>query len=310
MNLIESADFSRRQNWLYTPDGQPRGYIESQRLRELWFHTGTACNLACPFCLEGSKPGDDRLQLLTLADVKPLLDEALALGVESFSFTGGEPFVARDIHRILAYAAQQRPCLVLTNGTAPLRQRLEQIAPLAQAANPIRFRISIDYPNAERHEAGRGEGTFEESFTTMKALHELGFGLSLARQWQPDEDTPAVEAAFRQHLRRHRLPQDMHLVSFPDFFPPDSHIKTPQITESCMTSYHTAQSRADFMCAFSRMVVKKDGKMRVYACTLVDDDSNYDLGSTLRESLQQRVMLGHHRCYSCFKYGASCSEGK
>jgi len=56
-------------------------------------------------------------------------------------------------------------------------------------------------------------------------------------------------------------------------------------------------------------VVKKDGVVRVYACTLVDDDSDYDLGASLSESLKPRVMLGHHRCYSCFKYGASCSEG-
>ncbi len=309
MNLINTNDISRQENWLYTPTGEPRGYIETQQLRELWFHTGTACNLACPFCLEGSKPGDDRLQLMTLADVKPFIDEAVELGVESFSFTGGEPFVARDMHNILDYASQSRPCLVLTNGTAPLYQRLKQIAPLVQAAHPIRFRISIDYPDPERHEAGRGEGTFEESFITMKALHELGFGLSLARQWQPEEDTAAVEEAFRAHLRRHGLPEDLHLVSFPDFFPPDSRVQTPDITENCMTTYHTAASRADFMCAFSRMVVKKNGRPSLYACTLVDDDSDYDLGATLSESLKPRVMLGHHRCYSCFKHGASCSEG-
>jgi hypothetical protein len=44
------------------------------RWTELWFHTGTACNLDCPFCLEGSRPGDDRLQRITLADVRPLID--------------------------------------------------------------------------------------------------------------------------------------------------------------------------------------------------------------------------------------------
>lgn len=308
MDLIQTERLQQRRNTLYTPAGEPRGYIETPRLRELWFHTGTACNLACPFCLEGSKPGDDRLQLMTLEDVKPFVEEALQLGVERFSFTGGEPFVARDMHRILAHAAQHRPCLVLTNGTAPLRQRLEQIAPLARAQHPIRFRISIDYPDAARHEDGRGAGTFEESFATMQALHDLGFGLSLARQWQPDEDTAAVEQRFRDHLRRHGLPEDMHLVSFPDFFPPESPVTTPAITEHCMTTYHTKESRADFMCAFSRMVVMKNGRARVYACTLVDDDSDYDLGGSLAESLGPRVMLGHHRCYSCFKHAASCSE--
>ena len=63
------------------------------------------------------------------------------------------------------------------------------------------------------------------------------------------------------------------------------------------------------MCNFSKMVVKKNGSMGVYACTLVDDDSDYDLGSTLSESMKIRIMLRHHRCYSCFAFGASCSEG-
>jgi hypothetical protein len=48
--------------------------------------------------------------------------------------------------------------------------------------------------------------------------------------------------------------------------------------------------------------------MRIYACTLVDDDLRYDLGEDLESAMQQRIMLAHHRCYSCFAYGSSCSE--
>ena len=62
------------------------------------------------------------------------------------------------------------------------------------------------------------------------------------------------------------------------------------------------------MCHFSRFVLKKGGRVRVYACTLVDDEEDYDLGETLTESMRPRIMLKHHRCYSCFAYGASCSE--
>jgi hypothetical protein len=62
------------------------------------------------------------------------------------------------------------------------------------------------------------------------------------------------------------------------------------------------------MCAFSKMVVKSGGRMRVYACTLVDDDPAYDLGGSLAEAMGRRVTLAHHRCYACFRYGASCSE--
>ena len=75
-----------------------------------------------------------------------------------------------------------------------------------------------------------------------------------------------------------------------------------------MTRYQTEATRQAFMCAFSKMVIKKDGRVRVYACTLVDDDERYDQGANLQAGLQQRVMLAHHRCYSCFAYGSSCSE--
>lgn len=299
---------ARTDDWLYTPAGEPRGYIDTQQLRELWFHTGTACNLECPFCLEGSKPGDDRLQLMTLADVKPFIDEAVTLGVENFSFTGGEPFVAREFHKILAYALQFRPCLVLTNGTKPLLQRLDQVEALLESAHPVRFRVSIDYPDAERHEAGRGAGTYTESFKALKALHDLGFEISVARQWEAGEDSDLVEAQYRKQLLLSGLPDSVRLVAFPDFLPPGASASVPDITENCMTEHHSAETRAQFMCGFSRMVVKQGGRLGVYACTLVDDDADYNLGASLAESLQTRVMLRHHRCFSCFKHGASCSE--
>ena len=291
-----------------TPDGAPFGYIEPHLLRELWFHTGTACNLACPFCLEGSKPGDGRLDRITLSDAKPIIDEAVELGVEQFSFTGGEPFIVKDFVNILRYAASLRPCLVLTNGTDPVIKRLHQIETLTNTAHSIAFRISFDYPEAAKHDAGRGAGSFELSWQSMQALHQLGFKVSIARQMDTGEDTAAVDAEFRRLLIEHGLPRDTTIVPFPDFLVPGSNPKVPFVTENCMRTYQTEDTRREFMCAFSKMVIKLNGRMRVYACTLVDDDESYDLGSSLSESMTRRVMLHHHRCYSCFAFGSSCSE--
>lgn len=303
-----AAVIDKPVSWWRTPNGEPRGYIRTGRLDELWIHTGTACNLACPFCLEGSKPGDNRLQLVKFTDVQPYIDEAIVLGAGQLSFTGGEPFLARDFPSILEYAAQRASCLVLTNGTKPLQHRIHQIEPLLRAEHPVDFRISLDYPDARRHDAGRGQGNFVSALRGMAMLHNMGFNISVARQWHPDEDSDAVAAAFRCVFREHGLPEDLGIIWFPDFGLPGEKAETPAITEHCMTAYHTADTRADFMCAYSRMVVKQNGRMHVYACTLVDDDSDYDLGDNLVDSLNETVMLRHHRCYSCFKYGASCSE--
>jgi MoaA/NifB/PqqE/SkfB family radical SAM enzyme len=295
-------------NWLTTPSGDARGYIQPHALTELWFHTGTACNLSCPFCLEGSSPGDTRLDRLTLKSIQPLLHEAIELGVEQFSFTGGEPFIVKDFVNILNYASKLRPCLVLTNGTDALLKRLHKLEVLRSNPHRVSFRISIDWPDKERHEAGRGKGTFDESIQSVVKLQSLGFGVSIARQMEPGEDAAAINDKFQNLLQDAGYKGDLRIVAFPDFALPGANPAVPAITEDCMTRYQDETSRRRFMCAFSKMVISKAGRLRIYACTLVDDDEDYDQGSTLHEAMTQRVMLKHHRCYSCFAYGSSCSE--
>jgi len=311
--LTDNLNDRRTKSWHTTPLKDPRGYIRPHTLDELWFHTGTACNLACPFCLEGSKPGDTRLDRITLDDVKPFVQEALELDVKQFSFTGGEPFIVKQMVKILDHCLQYKPCLVLTNGTEPVLKRLDQIATLKDAPHEVAFRISIDFADEKKHDIGRGEGSFDLAWKGLKALYDLGFKVSLARQMviekgEKTEDFQLVDGEFRELCKKYGLPEDLTIVAFPDFALPGSMPDVPFVTENCMTQYQTEVSRMEFMCAFSKMIIKKNKEMRVYACTLVDDDEAYDQGSTLKTSLSEPVSMKHHRCYSCFAYGASCSE--
>lgn len=298
------------KEWLFTPDGIPRGYIQPQLLRELWFHTGTICNLSCPFCLEGSKPGDNRIEQLTFPEAKRFIDEALEMDVEKFSFTGGEPFIIRDIAKILGYALTHRPCLVLTNGTKPLIVRMPEVLPLRSKPHQLSFRISLDYPDPERHDESRGRGNFKMALETLGLLHENGFVVSIARLQIPGEDSAEVQRQYRPFLDSVGIRETLPFVMFPNLFPPDSENEVPYITQNCMTQYKNEQSRSAFMCNYSKMVIKQGGRMRVYACTLVDDDRFYDLGETLTDAMKIRIMLKHHRCYACFAHGTSCSNPK
>ncbi len=295
------------KSWQTTKNGDPRGYIQPSRLTELWFHTGTDCNLGCWFCLEGSGPKNHRIEPLTLDDAKPLIDEALELGVEKFSFTGGEPFVNPEFVDILSYALEKKQCLILTNGTAPIRKVWDKITALAQKGNDLSFRISIDYPDAKRHDDVRGQGSFKMALKTLARLHELGFTVSIARQKRIDEPDD-TDAQYRKVFDEFGIPSKTKIIAFPELHQPETEVATPAITENCMTTYKDENSRSEFMCDFSKMVLKKNGRLSIYACTLVDDDEDYDLGSTLREAMKPRVMLKHHRCYACFSSGASCSE--
>jgi hypothetical protein len=48
--------------------------------------------------------------------------------------------------------------------------------------------------------------------------------------------------------------------------------------------------------------------MRLYACTLVDDDPAFDMGDDITGTLNKAVCLTHHCCNSCFSRGVCCGK--
>jgi len=282
---------------LFTSTGEPSGYIDSTELRELWFHTGTKCNLRCPSCFEKSSPESDRLEQLAFEEVKPLMDKAISMNVRSLSFTGGEPFINKEFISMLDYALDYKPCLVLTNGTQPMQNSFAKIAELLTKPNNLSFRISLDFPNEEEHDQIRGKGNFALAVKSLKMLHESRFEIAVAGRCESRKNE------YRTLFANLAIPEDTPMVFFPELEDVDC---TPEITENCMT-YKNAETRSLFMCNYSKMVVKKNGKVRVYACTLVDDDDFYDFGTNLSEAMKKRIFLKHKRCYSCFANGVSCS---
>lgn len=282
--------------------------IPLQHLRELWVHTGTACNLSCPFCHEGSKPGDTRIAAPTLAQLAPVFDEAAARGVERFAFTGGEPLILKGILQILLHALGLRPALVLTNGTAPFIRRSHHLAQLRQAPHPLNFRVSIDHPDETRHDAGRGLKNFRKAIEGLKLLHQAGFATGITRQVTPGEDAPATEARFRQLFRKHGLPADLPIVGLPDLAALGDTARlrdsaSLHATTSPPAAHAAAQEPSTPECARGRMLLIRDATPRFHACPLTDDADRFDVGDSLDRALQARVVTDHPRCTLCLGGG-------
>ena len=271
--------------------------IHLQRLRELWIHAGTACNLSCPFCHEGSRPGDTRLQAPSLVELAPHMNAAAAAGAERFCFTGGEPLILKGIEEILLHALALRPALVLTNGTAPFIRRSHQLARLRQAAHPLAFRVSIDYPDEARHDAGRGLKNFRKAMEGLKLLHQGGFQTGITRQISSGEDSAQVEARFRALLRRQHLPEDLPIVALPE-------LGLPGQTAAALTApAPEAVFALATPCATSRMLLRRDGQLRFHACPLTDDAPRFDVGSSLDAAMKTGVVMDHARCATCLNPG-------
>jgi MoaA/NifB/PqqE/SkfB family radical SAM enzyme/SAM-dependent methyltransferase len=147
-------------------------------LRELWLHTNDSCNLTCGHCLVSSGPTGSRglpTELLLRA-----IDEAAALGVERYYFTGGEPSLRADLRVLVerVTAHHGRELVVLTNATLLDKDRhRELLASLDR--DKVRFQVSLDGTRAEENDPIRGAGSFEKASAGLSLLASLGFSTSL-----------------------------------------------------------------------------------------------------------------------------------
>src|SRR5512138_2375968 len=111
-------DPTKFKDALLTAKGEERAHVALRGLETLWFNTGTLCNLTCHNCYIESSPRNDQLAYLTLRDVLFYLDEIARerFPTRLIGFTGGEPFMNRDIIVMLSDALERGfDTLVLTN---------------------------------------------------------------------------------------------------------------------------------------------------------------------------------------------------
>ena len=126
-------------------------------LDALWVQVaGTLCNLACTHCFVSCGPDEERHAMMSRAEVRGRVAEALALGVKEIYLTGGEPFLHPEIEPILEDALALAPVSVLTNGTLFTARRVAWLAALSRRARfALELRVSLDGTDAATHDAFR-----------------------------------------------------------------------------------------------------------------------------------------------------------
>src|SRR5438094_1759010 len=141
-------------------------------LDELWFQVdGTLCNLECRHCFISCSPHNRSFSFLDLDTVQRRLQESVVLGVKEYYFTGGEPFLNRDMVPILELTLQYGPATVLTNGTVFKEEWLYRLRKAdEESAYSLEFRVSIDGYTAEENDPIRGPGTFERATGGIRRL--------------------------------------------------------------------------------------------------------------------------------------------
>jgi len=146
-------------------------------LRELWLHTNNNCNLSCAHCLVNSGPGET--PGLPAPELARVVEDALALGVERFYMTGGEPFLRPDIGDLIRRITDKggRELVILTNATLFAGGRGALLDSLSRET--VKFQVSLDGACPATNDAIRGAGTFARALEGMRLLAAKGFEISL-----------------------------------------------------------------------------------------------------------------------------------
>lgn len=298
----------------HTATGEERAWVSMGRLRTLWFNTGTLCNLACPHCYIESSPRNDRLAYLTAAEAAGYLDEIEreGLGTEVIGFTGGEPFLNRELEAMLGKALERGfRVLVLTNAMKPMVRAQRWLLGLRRGhGDRLGLRVSLDHYAAPVHDGERGPGSWDAALAGLRWLHGAGFPISIATRRLSGEDEAAMRAGFARLFASLGLALDADdpemLVVFPEM---DGDADVPEITTRCWGLL--GRSPESLMCAGSRMVVKRKGAAApvVVACTLIPYDRRFEMGRSLVEAAAP-VSLSHPHCARfCVLGGGSCARG-
>lgn len=123
------------------------------------------CNLSCVMCTTCYDSPE-----LTTAEIKDIIDQTAAWGVEVFNPLGGEPFMRGDIEEILAYAVRAGFYVtVTTNATLITERRARAIA--AVPSDRLHLNISLDGDEAA-HDLVRGAGMFRRAMEGYRRVRE------------------------------------------------------------------------------------------------------------------------------------------
>jgi MoaA/NifB/PqqE/SkfB family radical SAM enzyme len=296
-----------------TLTGETRAQVALRALDTLWFNTGTLCNLTCANCYIESSPRNDRLDWLGLTDVRDHLDEIARehLPTRLIGFTGGEPFMNRDIVEMLDLTLSRGlHALVLTNAMKPMRKLRAALLDLRDRyPGGLTIRVSLDHYTQAIHEAERGRRSWAPTIDGLVWLANNGFAIDVAGRRFTAETEEQLRAGYAKLFAELGIALNAHdpvrLMLFPEMDPGRD---VPEITTACWDILH--KSPDDVMCASARMVVKRKDAAdpAVLACTLIPYDPRFELGRTLKEA-SGAVALNHPYCASfCVLGGAACSR--
>jgi AdoMet-dependent heme synthase len=280
-------------------------FVPSVSLDTLWFQVaGTICNLKCTHCFISCSPTNHSHEMLTLAQVRERLAEAVPLGVREYYFTGGEPFLNPEIFPILEETLRQGPASVLTNGLFLTPERCRRLRELFDESEySLDLRVSIDGYSADVNDPIRGAGTFEKILCGIANLADAGVN-PVVTVTEACDGAGTVEGRghFLDWMRSIGIARPrLKVLSLFRIGAEERRLRAYESWESLRGRQLLAEEAEKLQCSSCRMVTSRG----VYVCPILIDDPRALMGETLGETLRP-FELRYAACFTCHEYGVTC----
>jgi MoaA/NifB/PqqE/SkfB family radical SAM enzyme len=274
-------------------------------LDTLWFQVGgTLCNLQCTHCFISSSPTNHAHEMMRLGEVRRYLEEAEALGVKEYYFTGGEPFLNREILEMIEAALACGPVSVLTNGVLIRPDTAARLRALSDASPySLDLRISVDGTDAATNDPIRGEGTFERILAGIRTLAAAGLN-PVVTVTEACEGSLSGEGRARllAFLREAGMTQPrLKVMPLLRLGAEATRSRAYEEWESLVGRTLTPDEAEALQCSTCRMVTARG----VYVCPILIDFPGARMGATLADALRP-FELSYRACFTCHEQGLSC----
>lgn len=127
-----------------------------------------ACNLRCTYCYQEATLA--RPNELSTKEAKHLIDQVADAGVRTFVFTGGEPFMRRDLCEVARYSKSRGlETTVITNGYLIRSANIDEVAEIFDIVT-----VSLDHMIPQYHDHHRGTGSWQRALNAIDLLLAAG----------------------------------------------------------------------------------------------------------------------------------------
>lgn len=280
--------------------------VELRALDTVWFQVaGTICNIECTHCFISCSPTNRSHEMMTLAEIETRLAEARALGAKEYYFTGGEPFLNREMLPILEATLRQGPATVLTNGMLLREEVCRRLRELFDRSEySLDIRVSLDGFDAASHDAIRGKGVWDRVMIGLRNLAAAGLNpvitVTTAAEGveQGEGRTRFLEIIRGFGFAKPRL----KVLALFRIGAEETRTRAYEAWERLTSESLSLDETATLQCASGRMITSKG----VYVCPILIEEPAAKMGETLAETLRP-FGLKYGACHTCWVDGVTCT---